>query len=169
MGMFLFLYLNPPSALLSVSPLPLRGIPPSGGNVPLTSPSICRLLAAAKRQPKGCGTAKRRRSRYRQRAPVWGRRRSRGGTSKRAAGGFRSKIKRAHSPTGGIMARTAGKVKADPLLLRLADFCGAGRRPLAKTGALRQTRLAVSSAGRASACLPLALSESCGTIVYTPE
>ena len=93
----------------------------------------------------------------------------RGDSAKRAVGGFRSKIKRAHSPTGGIMARTAGKVKADPLLLRLADFCGAGRRPLAKTGALRQTRLAVSSAGRASACLPLALSESCGTIVYTPE
>ena len=39
-------------------------------------------------------------------------------------------------------------------LLRLADFCGAPRRALAKTGALRQARLAASSAGRASACLP---------------
>ena len=33
------------------------------------------------------------------------------------------------------------------LLLRLADFCGAPRRALAKTGALRQTQLPVSSTG----------------------
>ena len=33
-------------------------------------------------------------------------------------------------------------------LLRLADFCGAPRRALAKTGALRQTQLPVSSTGR---------------------
>ena len=33
-------------------------------------------------------------------------------------------------------------------LLRLADFCGAPRRALAKTGARRQRRLPVSSTGR---------------------
>ena len=33
------------------------------------------------------------------------------------------------------------------VLLRLAGFCGAGRCPLAKTGALRQTQLPVSSTG----------------------
>ena len=32
-------------------------------------------------------------------------------------------------------------------LLRLADFCGAPRRALAKTGALRHSQLPVSSAG----------------------
>ena len=41
-----------------------------------------------------------------------------------------------------------GEGSLSPLLLRLADFRGAGRCPLAKTGALRQTQLPVSSAGR---------------------
>ena len=45
--------------------------------------------------------------------------------------------------------------RAAYFLLRFADFCGAPRRALAKNGARRQTRLAVSSTGRASACLPL--------------
>ena len=40
------------------------------------------------------------------------------------------------------------------VLLCLADFCGALRRALAKTGALRQAHLAVSAAGSASVCLP---------------
>ena len=43
-------------------------------------------------------------------------------------------------------------------LLRLADFCGAPRRALAKIGARRQAHLAASAAGSASVCLPLALS-----------
>ena len=37
--------------------------------------------------------------------------------------------------------------KQTAFLLRLADFRGAGRCPLAKTGALRQTQLPVSSTG----------------------
>ncbi len=43
---------------------------------------------------------------------------------------------------------TAGACKKQTaFLLRLADFRGAGRCPLAKTGALRQTQLPVSSTG----------------------
>ena len=43
-------------------------------------------------------------------------------------------------------------------LLRLADFCGAGRRPLAKTGALRRVAVAqICSAGRS----PLAYLDGC--------
>ena len=41
--------------------------------------------------------------------------------------------------------------KQTAFLLRLADFCGAPQRVLAKTGALRQTQLPVSSAGRGRA------------------
>ena len=82
----------------------------------------------------------------------------------------------AQRPTGQA-ARTALKAKAQSLyfnydlyppptllmcppcrcaavLLRLADFCGAGRRPLAKTGALRQLHLAVSAAGSARLSCP---------------
>ena len=56
-----------------------------------------------------------------------------------------------------FLQRGAGPAckKQTAFLLRLADFCGAPRRVLAKTGALRQARLAASSTGRASACLPL--------------
>ena len=47
-------------------------------------------------------------------------------------------------------------------LLRLADFCGAGRRPLAKTGALRQRRLPVSSTGCGRRVSLLRLADFCG-------
>ena len=52
-----------------------------------------------------------------------------------------------------LVAPLDQKVKTPPspavtALLRLADFCGAPRRALAKTGALRQRRLPVSSTGR---------------------
>ena len=40
----------------------------------------------------------------------------------------------------------------------LADFCGAPRRVLAKTGALRQTQLPVSSAGRGRCVCPCSAS-----------
>ena len=48
--------------------------------------------------------------------------------------------------------------KQTAFLLRLADFRGAGRCPLAKTGALRQTQLPVSSAGRGRCVCPCSVS-----------
>ena len=44
--------------------------------------------------------------------------------------------------------------KQTAFLLRLADFCFAPRRVLAKTGALRQTQLPVSSTGRGRCVCP---------------
>ena len=49
-----------------------------------------------------------------------------------------------------------------PTLLRLADFCGAPRRVLAKNGALRQTQLPVSSTGRGRCVCLLRLANICG-------
>ena len=65
------------------------------------------------------------------------------------AGRSAEKVKPALPPQPACKKQTA-------FLLRLADFRGAGRCPLAKTGALRQARLAASAAGSASACLPQA-------------
>ena len=48
--------------------------------------------------------------------------------------------------------------KQTAFLLRLADFCGAPRRVLAKTGALRQTQLPVSSTGRGRCVYPCSAS-----------
>ena len=48
--------------------------------------------------------------------------------------------------------------KQTAFLLRLADFCFAPRRVLAKTGALRQTQLPVSSAGRGRCVCPCSAS-----------
>ena len=74
--------LNPPSTLLDVSPLPLCGIPPSGGNTPPAAPSGCRLHSS-----RTCfvsdssGKVKRRRSHYRHRAPTGGAAAGRRGTA----------------------------------------------------------------------------------------
>ena len=51
---------------------------------------------------------------------------------------------------------------AGTVLLRLAGFCGAPRRALAKIGALRQTQLPVSSAGRGRCVCLLRLAGFCG-------
>ena len=59
-----------------------------------------------------------------------------------------------------FLLRAAGRPckKQTAFLLRLADFCFAPRRALAKTGALRQTQLPVSSAGRGRCVCPCSAS-----------
>ena len=86
--------LNPPAALLVEPPLPLRGIPPSGGIFPLTAPSGCRLHSSRQSPaPESFGKPKRRRSSKRPRTPVWGRARRAGGTYKGWRVGLDYKLK----------------------------------------------------------------------------
>ena len=90
--------LNPPAALVAVPPR-LRRRPPYGGSKPQTAPSICRLLAAAKTHAIYSGTVAGRRRSQKPRAPVWGRRRSRGGTAGGRVGGFRSSPRPGNQPS----------------------------------------------------------------------
>ena len=105
--------------------------------------AACLIVSA---QPTGRGRS------HRQRAPR-GRARRAGGTYKGRRAGFRSKSeKTAPGKNEGSVMLGSGKTllcTRPQLLLRLADFCGAPRRALAKTGALRQLRLAASAAGSA--------------------
>ena len=73
--------------------------PPYGGSKPQTAPSICRLLAAAKTHAIYSGTVAGRRRSQKPRAPVWGRRRSRGGTAGGRVGGFRSSPRPGNQPS----------------------------------------------------------------------
>ena len=66
-----------------------------------------------------------------------------------------TEISIARSTSSRILSKHPSRGRYGLFLLRLADFCRAPRRALAKNGALRQQQLAVSAAGGASLLLPL--------------
>ena len=100
-SLFFILDLNPPSTLLDVSPLPLRGIPPSGGICHKLSPLFAGCLQPHLSVPESCGKAAGWGSSQRTRAPVKGRRRSRGVTYRGRRAGLDHKSKTTNPKVAG--------------------------------------------------------------------